>query len=149
MQNVTRIDHLENHIVTAVKTQRPGWHTVTPRIVVAQPQALLQFMKTVFGAQGEYRPRRPIEVRIGDSILMVSDGDGKRDCMGAFLYVYVDDVDATFNRALEAQATSLEAPAEMPYGDRRAMLRDPWGNLWQIASHNPVTPTTDAAHGPS
>jgi uncharacterized glyoxalase superfamily protein PhnB len=55
--------------------------------------------------------------------------------MPAFLYVYVDDSDSTYKRALLAGATSLEEPADMPYGDRRAMVRDRWGNTWQIATH--------------
>ena len=50
-------------------------------------------------------------------------------------HVYVEDTDATWRRALESGATSLEAPREMPYGDRRAMVRDRWGNTWQIATH--------------
>jgi uncharacterized glyoxalase superfamily protein PhnB len=66
---------------------------------------------------------------------MVSGGDGLRDPMPAFLYVYVDDTDSTYKRAVAADATSLEEPADMPYGDRRAMVRDAWGNVWQIATH--------------
>jgi uncharacterized glyoxalase superfamily protein PhnB len=66
---------------------------------------------------------------------MVSGDDGLRDPMPAFLYVYVDDTDSTYRRAIAADATSLEEPADMPYGDRRAMVRDAWGNTWQIATH--------------
>ena len=73
-------------------------------------------------------------MRIGDSIVMVS-GAGSRDPMPAFLYLYVDDADAMYQRALEAGAVCLEEPADMPYGDRRAMVRDPCGNVWQIATH--------------
>jgi len=72
---------------------------------------------------------------IGDSVVMVSGGDGLRDPMPAFLYVYVEGADSTFQRAIAANAISLEVPADMPYGDRRAMVRDPWGNTWQIATH--------------
>jgi hypothetical protein len=57
---------------------------------------------------------------------MVSDA-GERRPMGAFLYVYVDDTDAVHRRAVDAGARSLEAPAEMPYGDRRCMVEDRWG----------------------
>ena len=52
----------------------------------------------------------------------------------AFLYVYVDDADATYRRAVAAGARSLEAPIDTPYGDRRAMVEDRWGNTWQIAT---------------
>ena len=51
----------------------------------------------------------------------------------AFLYVYVDDADQTYSRALTAGAESLEPPTDTPYGDRRAMVRDPFGNIFQIA----------------
>ncbi|HSF14553.1 MAG TPA: VOC family protein [Vicinamibacteria bacterium] len=60
--------------------------------------------------------------------------------MPAFLYVYVDDADGTYERAIQAGATSLEEPSDVPYGDRRAMVRDAWGNTWQIAAH--LTPVS-------
>ena len=58
-----------------------------------------------------------------------------RKTMPAFLYVYVEDADAVYRHALERGAVSLEEPEDMPYGDRRAMVQDPWGNTWQIATH--------------
>ncbi|WP_353254784.1 VOC family protein [Burkholderia anthina] len=118
-----------------IKFQPDGWHTVTPRIVVSDPKNLVDFIKAVFPAQGECRAGLPAEIRIGESVVMVSGGDGLRDPMAAFLYVYVEDVDATYRRAVAASAVSLEAPADMPYGDRRAMVKDAWGNIWQIATH--------------
>jgi len=54
--------------------------------------------------------------------------------MPTCLYVYVDDTDATYARAIAFGATSLEDPRDTPYGDRRAMVRDPCDNLWQIAT---------------
>ena len=118
-----------------IKFQPDGWHTVTPRIVVRDPENLIQFLKVVFHAQGEFRSGLPAEIRIGDSVVMVSGGDGLRDPMPAFLYVYVDDTDSTYKRAVAVDAVSLEEPGDMPYGDRRAMVRDAWGNIWQIATH--------------
>jgi PhnB protein len=118
-----------------VKFQPDGRHTVTPRVVVRNPESLIKFLNAVFHAQGEFRAGLPAEMRIGDSIVMVSGDDGLRDPMPAFLYVYVDDTDSTYRRAIAADATSLEEPADMPYGDRRAMVRDAWGNTWQIATH--------------
>jgi PhnB protein len=117
------------------KFQPDGWHTVTPRIFVRDPERLITFLKHVFRGRGEYRPGRPTEVRIGDSVIMVSEGDGLRESTPAFLYVYVEDADSTYRRAIEANAVSIEAPADMPYGDRRAMVKDGWGNTWQIATH--------------
>jgi PhnB protein len=111
-----------------------GWHSVTPRLVAHNPAKLVDFLKTAFDGCGDFTPNSPSVVRVGDSIVMVS-GAGPRDPMPAFLYLYVDDVDATYRRALEAGAVSLEEPADMPYGDRRGMVKDPCGNDWQIATH--------------
>ncbi len=111
-----------------------GWHSVTPRLVVHDPARLVEFLKEAFGANGELLTSAPSLMRIGDSIVMVS-GVGPRDPTAAFLYLYVDDVDATYQRALEAGAVSMEEPNDVPYGDRRAMVKDPCGNDWQIATH--------------
>jgi uncharacterized glyoxalase superfamily protein PhnB len=111
-----------------------GWHTVTPRIVVHNAEQMVAFIKRVFGATGEYRIDSPSIIRIGDSVLMVSEA-GLRNLAPSFLYVYVEDTDATFRRALEAGARSLEQPSDMPYGDRRGMVEDQWGNTWQIATY--------------
>ena len=58
---------------------------------------------------------------------------GEREPFPAFLYVYVADADEAYRRALAADAESLEAPRDTLYGDRRAMVRDPYGNVFQIA----------------
>ena len=112
----------------------PGWHTVTPRIVVDRAADCVAFIKRVFRATGDYRRDMPTILTIGDSIVMVSDA-GARDPSAAFLYVYVENADETYERALAAGARSLEEPADLPYGDRRAMVEDEWGNTWQIATH--------------
>jgi uncharacterized glyoxalase superfamily protein PhnB len=76
---------------------------------------------------------RPAEIRIGDSRILVST-IGERDTFPAFLYIYVADADATYARAMAAGAVSVEAPGDTPYGDRRAMIRDSFGNTFQIAT---------------
>ena len=86
--------------------QPAGSHTVTPRIIVADPKALITFLKAVFHAHGEYANERPAELKIGDSVIMISDGGGLRDVSTAFLYVYVEDTDATFARAMAADRGS-------------------------------------------
>jgi uncharacterized glyoxalase superfamily protein PhnB len=111
-----------------------GWRTVTPRIVAHEARELVEFVKQVFGARGEYRADAPAVLSIGDSRIMISDA-GIRGPTLAFLYVYVADTDETFRRAVEAGARSLEEPSDMPYGDRRGMVEDRWGNTWQIATH--------------
>ncbi|MGI9598750.1 MAG: VOC family protein [Acidimicrobiales bacterium] len=114
-------------------TPRSGFRSVTPRIVVDDVDGQVDFLRQVFAAEGEQHPDRPAEMQVGDSMIMVST-PVERDLFSAFLYVYVDDVDATNQRALDAGATSIEAPLDTPYGDRRAMVRDPFGNVFQIAT---------------
>jgi uncharacterized glyoxalase superfamily protein PhnB len=111
-----------------------GWPALIPRIAVGDPAGLVGFIQHVFGATGHFQSERPSELRIGDSLLMVGS-TGERQPMPAFLYVYVEDADSTFRRALDRGSESIEEPQDMPYGDRRAMIRDPWGNMWQIATH--------------
>ena len=65
---------------------------------------------------------------------MISDGAGLRERTPAFLYVYVPDVDVAFGCALAAGGEAVERPADLPYGDRRATVRDRWGNHWQPAT---------------
>jgi uncharacterized glyoxalase superfamily protein PhnB len=110
-----------------------GWHTVTPRIIVRDADKLVAFMKAVFEATGDYRPEVPAELRLGDSIIMVSEA-GVREAMPACLYVYVENADVTWRRAVKAGAQSLEDPSNTPYGDRRGIVKDRWGNTWQIAT---------------
>jgi PhnB protein len=101
-------------------------------MVVADPAAAVSFLREVFDAHGDLHDGQPAEVVIGDSMIMVS-GVGARAAFPAFLYIYVGDADLTFQRAIKAGATSLEDPVDTPYGDRRAMVRDPFGNVFQIA----------------
>ncbi|WP_433560552.1 VOC family protein [Nocardia sp. CA-151230] len=102
-------------------------------MVVDDQVAAVAFLRTAFDAVGEVEPNRPTEVRIGDSVIMVSEA-GEREVFPAFLYVYVDDMAATYQRAVSAGAVTVEEPLDTPYGDRRAMIRDPFGNVYQIAS---------------
>lgn len=110
----------------------PGYHSVTPRMVVSDAAGAVEFLRATFDAVGEVEVGRPAEVRIGDSLVMVTPAD-ERELFPAFLYVYVEDADQVYRRALDAGAVSLEAPTDTPYGDRRAMVRDPFGNVFQIA----------------
>jgi PhnB protein len=112
---------------------REGWHTVTPRLFVDDPPGLVAFLVDVFDAQGELsKDDAPTILRIGDSNVMI--GSTKwRAATSSLLNVYVDDVDAAYARAIGAGATSIEEPTDMPWGDRRAMIADPFGTDWQIA----------------
>ncbi len=112
------------------------WPRITPRLFVEQPSECVSFLKSVFGADGEFLTERPSVLDIGGSKIMVSGSDA-RESTRACLYVYVPDVDAAYERALFAGASTIEEPIDTPYGDRRAMVRDPWNNDWQIAAHRP------------
>ena len=114
-------------------TAPQGWHSVTPRMFVEDPAAQVAFLKQAFGASGDYQAESPTELRIGDSMVMVS-GTEVRAATTSFFYLYLEDIDAAYERALAAGAKSHEAPKDLPYGDRRAMIEDPAGNMWQIAT---------------
>ena len=115
---------------------RAGYHSVTPRLVVSDVLAQVDFLRRVFGADGETEPGRPVEMRIGNSLIMISPTT-ERDAFPGFFYIYVDDADLAFEAALEAGATALEPPLDTAYGDRQAMVRDAFGNVFQIA--HPIT----------
>ncbi|HEX6837559.1 MAG TPA: VOC family protein [Polyangia bacterium] len=114
-----------------------GYHTVTPYIVATDGDRVLDFIKQAFDGEVLERMDTPggmhSEIRIGDSRVMVG---GKKDgsgAMPAMFYVYVADADETYRRMLAAGGSSLEAPNDAPYGDRRAGAKDPCGNQWYVA----------------
>jgi PhnB protein len=121
----------------AMNHKPEGWAAITPRLFTEDVQGLVDFLKRVFDAEGEVHAGRPSEITIDDSRIMVSDGGGIRTASRAFLHVYVPNIDETYRRAIEAGAQTIEAPSGTPYGDRRATVRDGWGNTWQIATREP------------
>ena len=100
-------------------------------MVVDDLAGAVRFLREVLGATGDAVAGRPAEVRVGDSLIMVTEA-GEREVFPAFLYVYVVDADASYARALAAGAVTLEEPLDTPYGDRRAMVRDPFGNVLEL-----------------
>jgi PhnB protein len=112
----------------------PDWPELIPRLSVESPKEAVVFLKEVFNAEGDFQSDRPTELRIGTSLIMVA-GILERAPSKSFLYVYVPDTDAAYQKALDLGAISLEPPAEMSCGDRRSMIEDKWGNRWQIATH--------------
>src|SRR5262249_748098 len=113
-------DHTMKETINRSRFIPEGWSSVTPRILPHHAEHLLEFLTKVFGGTGKYEQDIPSGVMIGDSQLMIGDA-GIRRPLPAFLYVYVSDTDAPYQRALDAGARSLKEPAEMPYGDRRCM----------------------------
>ena len=90
---------------------------MTPRIVVTDVHALAGFLRSVFGAIGDVAPGRPLELRIGDSLVMLTESSDAREPLPAFLYVYVDDADACYERAVTAGAVAGR-PAPLAGGRR-------------------------------
>ena len=118
-----------------------GFHTVTPYLIVEGAARLLHFAQHAFDAVELMRMPGPdggimhAAMRLGDSIVELSDANANWPAMPGSLHVYVPDIDATYAKALEAGADSITDPADMFYGERSATVRDPVGNLWHIATH--------------
>ena len=118
-----------------------GYHTVTPYIVVSGAAGLIDFTKQAFDAHERSRKTNPdgtvmhAEVQIGDSVLMIADASDAFAAMPAMIHLYVADVDAAYKSALGAGAESMRKPADQPYGDRSAGVKDTWGNQWWVATH--------------
>jgi PhnB protein len=117
-----------------------GRSVVSPYLVVRGGARLIDFIATVFGGEAILKvpaadgTLHHAEVRVGDSIIMLGDATGHHPPGTAMLHVYVSDTDGTYRRALAAGATSLEKPADQPYGDRRAAVTDAFGNVWWLAT---------------
>ena len=73
-------------------------------------------------------------MRIGGSVVEMGEAHGPWQSMPATFYLYVDDVDASYRRALAAGGTSVDVPADQPYGERRAAVTDPAGDVWYLAA---------------
>ena len=130
----------------AVKAIPDGYHTVTPFINVKGVAKLIDFLKSGLGAEEVMRMPGPggavmhAEMNIGNSRLMLSEATQTPPMTGAF-YVYVNDADGVFKRAVNAGATSQTPPTDQFWGDRMGTLKDQFGNTWSIATHKEdVTP---------
>ncbi len=124
-----------------VKPIPDGYHTVTPYLIVDRAAELIDFTKRAFGAEEMFRmPGRGgaimhAEIRIGDSVVMLSDASTENPSTSTMIHLYVEDVDAVYQRALEAGASSLREPENQFYGDRSAGVKDAFGNQWWLATH--------------
>ena len=132
--------------MAAVKSVPEGYHSATPYMTVRDAAAALAFYKKAFGAEELFRLTEPggrighAEFRIGDSPIMISDeypdfGALSPAALGGSpikMMLYVADCDAAVKRAVEAGATVLRQPADQFYGDRTAMVADPFGHGWYL-----------------
>jgi PhnB protein len=130
-----------------VKAIPDGYHSVTPYLTVADAPRMLEFVQAAFGATiheaiaGEDGRIRHAEVQLGDSKIMIGQAREDYPPRPGSLYLYVEDTNANYRRAIEAGAKSIMEPADQFYGDRNAGVEDPLGNYWWIATHfEDVTP---------
>ncbi|CAH0122153.1 hypothetical protein PAE9249_04695 [Paenibacillus sp. CECT 9249] len=117
-----------------------GFHTVTPYFTVEDANKMIEFVKEVFDgvelnrASNDEGRITHAEVRIGDTIIELSAGNENFPPRQNSLHVFVPDTDLCYRRALDAGATSLYEPSDMPYGERSGGVEDPFGNHWYIAT---------------
>jgi uncharacterized glyoxalase superfamily protein PhnB len=125
----------------AVNAIPKGYHTMTPCLVAEGAAKLIEFMKQAFDAKERFKMARPdggimhAEIEIGDSIVMLGEATEQWKPITGAIYLYVNDADAVYKRALQAGATSIMEPTDQFYGDRHGGVKDPAGNLWWIATH--------------
>ena len=132
-----------------VKAIPEGYQTVTPDLVLRDTARAIEFYKRAFEAQELMRFNMPdgkighAEIKIGISIVMLCDENPQGGCASpaslngttAMLFLYVQDVDTTFQQAVKAGATVVMPVADMFWGDRSGQVQDPFGHRWQLATH--------------
>jgi PhnB protein len=145
----------ESHDEPARPTIREGFRTVTPYLTVADTHREVEFITKAFGAEGQIYGLGSAggfhaEYKIGDSMLMIGGGGEGSSWQGSpapgALHLYVEDVDAVYERAIQAGATSLMAPTDQEYGDRDAAVSDVGGNHWYIGTHKGARHLPEDAH---
>jgi PhnB protein len=139
----------------AVKPIPEGYHSVTPYLIINGASEAIEFYKKAFGATELFRMAQPngkighAEIKIGDSPIMLADevsemGHSGPQTLGGSpisILLYVEDVDAVFNRAIAEGAQQQRPVEDKFYGDRSGSLVDPFGHIWHIATHTEdVTP---------
>jgi PhnB protein len=132
-----------------VKPVPDGYHTVTPFLTIRDAARAIEFYKAAFGAEARGIMKGPdgkimhAELKIGDSIIMLSDefpemGSVSPQSLGGSstgLHIYLDNVDAAFEKAVKAGA-QVEMPVmDQFWGDRYGKLQDPFGHKWSIGTH--------------
>lgn len=123
------------------KSTRPGFSTVTPYLMVESVDPVVDFMARAFDAKETTRVRGDaggfhVEVQIGDSILMLGGDSDASEPTPCALFLYVEDVDAVYQSALQAGAESIIEPADGMFNEQRgAGVVDPFGNQWYFGRH--------------
>ncbi len=123
------------------KSPPEGYHSITPYFTVANADELIDFLVAAFDANIVIVKRyaddkiQHARLRIGDSIVMVNESGEDYPVNVSQMYLYVENADASFAKALATGATKLMEPNDRPHGDRLAGVRDPCGNIWWIATN--------------
>jgi PhnB protein len=126
-----------------------GYHSVTPYLIVDDAARALEFYKKAFGAKELMRMPKPngkighAEIKVGDSAIMLADESPEvgarspRSFGGSpvSIFLYVEDVDTTFAKAVDAGGKVQRPVADQFYGDRMGGIEDPFGHAWYIATH--------------
>jgi PhnB protein len=135
-----------------------GYHTITPYLCITGAAAAIEFYKNAFGAEEHVRlpgadgkSVMHAEIKIGDSLVMLADecpgmgGKSPTTLKGTTgsLNIYVNDVDASFKRAIAAGARAIMPPENMFWGDRFCKIADPFGHEWSMATHIEDVPPQD------
>jgi PhnB protein len=116
-----------------------GYQTVMPYLILKDAQNFIQFTKDVFGAVEMHKTMRDeqvirhAEVSIGGSVIMLAEQTENFDVQNAGLFIYLDNCDATYQRALTYGATSLMEPSDQSYG-RCSGVKDAFGNTWWLTT---------------
>ena len=146
----------------------PGYHTLTPHLIVGDANKAIEFYKKAFGAEEISRMPGPggkimhAVIRIGDSVVMLNDefpdmGARSPKAIGGTavtLHIYVENVDKLWERAVAAGAAVTMPLADMFWGDRYGVVSDPFGHSWSLATHKADVPSEElmkraaAAFGP-
>lgn len=117
-----------------------GYTSVAPYLVVTNAARTIDFLVKVFGAtrlrshEGPDGRLMHAEVRIDDTVLMLADSVEGWDAMPAHVHIYVPDVDATYQRAIEAGATAVQAPIKKADEDKRGGFKDDGGTTWWVGT---------------
>jgi PhnB protein len=136
-------------MASKVKTIPDGYHSITPYLIVKGAAAAIDYYKEVFGATELLRIPQPdgrvghAELEFGNSVVMLADEFPEMNTVGpqtlgnspVGILLYVDDVDATFARAIAKGAKVQKPLADQFYGDRNGTVQDPFGHKWTIATH--------------
>jgi uncharacterized glyoxalase superfamily protein PhnB len=115
-------------------------HNVNVYLHPLRAEPLIRFLQRAFGATGVETYASPegivhhASISIGDSVLEMGEAHGPYQPMPTMFYLYVPDVDAAYQRALQAGAVSIQQPADQQYGDRTAAISDAFGNQWYLAT---------------